>query len=170
MYCMVSTVAQLVGCSVYIYLMPQLHFTNYIRICKRYICTNYNQLSCLISHIRCTKVWKPQIISLKYLSTSLYKLSFRDREIKIAIIYWIIIAYQGQRHSLDSSITAKNIRLPLNSPNLSSHRERANQLVDNDVSIEAVQTIGESIMVICYITMQSTQPIKIQFPCNCTNQ
>lgn len=59
------------------------------------------------------------------------------------------IAYRGQRHSLDSSITTKNIRLPLNSPNLSSHRERANQLVANDViaiSIEAVQTIGENIM------------------------
>ena len=32
------------------------------------ICTNYNQLSCLISHIRCTKkVWKPKLTQLKYL-------------------------------------------------------------------------------------------------------
>ena len=34
-------------------------FTNYIKD----VCTNYNQLSCLISHTRCTKkVWKLAVV------------------------------------------------------------------------------------------------------------
>ena len=74
----------------YIHLMPQLYFVLYVIILKyvKDMCNNYNSLSFLISHIRCTKkVWKPTMTQLKCLfyffvyllhSTSILKLKLLD--------------------------------------------------------------------------------------------